>query len=44
MDTSFALTFLLCGGTFLLAFGTIWAFWIIERLRGASAPRLKKSG
>jgi hypothetical protein len=44
MDPSFTLTFLLSGGILLLAFGAIWAFWIVERLRGAGAPRLEKSG
>lgn len=40
MDTGFALTFLSCGGIFLLAFASIGAFWLAERFRGASAPRL----
>jgi hypothetical protein len=44
MDTSFALTFLSCGGFFLLAFAAIGAFWFAERLRGTNAPHLGKSG
>jgi hypothetical protein len=44
MDTSFAVTFLSCGGIFLLAFVAIGAFWFAERLRGTNAPRLGKSG
>jgi len=44
MAAHFASTFLACGGIFLLAFFMIWAFWFIERMRGASAPRLGKSG
>jgi hypothetical protein len=31
---------LACGGFFLLSFGAIWAFWFVERLRGASAPHV----
>ena len=42
MATDFASTFLACGGIFLLAFFMIWAFWFVERLRGASAPQLGK--
>ena len=37
MDTSSA-TLLACGAMFLLSFVMIWAFWFVERLRGASAP------
>jgi hypothetical protein len=40
MTTSFATTFLACGGIFLLSFLAIGAFWFVERLRGASAPSL----
>ena len=40
MTTSFASTFLACGGIFALSFVAIWAFWYVERLRGASAPHL----
>jgi hypothetical protein len=39
MDTSSA-TLLACGGFFALSFVTIWAFWFVERLRGASAPHV----
>ena len=40
MDTSSA-TFLACGAFFALSFVTIWAFWVVERLRGASdAPHV----
>ena len=39
MDTSSA-TFLACGAFFALSFVTIWAFWFVERLRGASAPHV----
>jgi hypothetical protein len=39
MDTSTA-TFLACGAFFALSFVTIWAFWFVERLRGASAPHV----
>ena len=39
MDTSSA-TFLACGAFFALSFVTIWAFWYVERLRGASAPHV----
>jgi hypothetical protein len=39
MDTSSA-TFLACGAFFALSFVTIWAFWLVERLRGASAPHV----
>jgi hypothetical protein len=38
MATDFASTFLACGGIFLLSFFMIWAFWFVERLRGASPP------
>jgi hypothetical protein len=31
MDTSFAVTFLSCGGIFLLAFVAIGAFWFGDR-------------
>ena len=40
MMTSYASTFLACGGIFVLSFVAIWAFWYVERLRGASAPHL----
>jgi hypothetical protein len=33
-------TFLLCGALFVLSFVTIAVFWLIERLRGASAPTM----
>jgi CobQ-like glutamine amidotransferase family enzyme len=39
MDTSSA-TFLACGAFFALSFVTIWAFWFVERLPGASAPHV----
>jgi hypothetical protein len=39
MDTSSA-TFLACGAFFVLSFVTIWAFWFVERLRGANAPHV----
>ena len=39
MDTSSA-TFLACGAFFALSFVTIWAFWYVERLRGANAPHV----
>lgn len=39
MDTSSA-TLLACGGFFALSFAMIWAFWFVERLRGASAPHV----
>ena len=38
MDTSS--TLLACGGMFFLSFAMIWAFWFVERLRGASAPHV----
>jgi len=41
MDTSTVPTFLACGAFFVLSFGMIWAFWFVERLRGASAPHVK---
>jgi hypothetical protein len=40
MVTTFGSTLLACGGIFALSFGAIWAFWFVERLRGASAPKL----
>lgn len=40
MDTSSVPTFLACGAFFVLSFATIWAFWYVERLRGASAPHV----
>ena len=40
MDISTVPTFLACGAFFALSFVTIWAFWFVERLRGASAPHL----
>lgn len=42
MATDTASTFLLCGGLFVLCFVAIWAFWIAERLRGASAPSMSR--
>jgi hypothetical protein len=33
-------TVLACFGIFLLPFVAIWAFWFVERLRGASAPHV----
>jgi hypothetical protein len=39
VDTSSA-TFLACGAFFVLSFVTIWAFWFVERLRGANAPHV----
>jgi len=41
MDTSTVPTFLACGAFFVLSFGMIWAFWFVERLRGASAPHVQ---
>jgi len=38
MVTDSAQTFLACGGMFLLAFFMIWAFWFVERSRGARPP------
>jgi hypothetical protein len=40
MGMDFSPTFLACGGIFALSFVAIWAFWFVERLRGASAPHL----
>ena len=40
MDTSSVPTLLACGAFFALSFVTIWAFWFVERLRGASAPHV----
>ncbi len=40
MDTSFVQTFLACGGIFVLSFVAIGAFWLLERMRGASAPHM----
>ena len=40
MMTSYGSTLLACGGIFALSFVAIWAFWFVERLRGASAPHL----
>ena len=40
MITSYASTFLACGGIFVLSIVAIWAFWFADRLRGASAPHL----
>ena len=40
MDTSTVPTFLACGAFFALSFVTIWAFWFVERLRGANAPHV----
>jgi hypothetical protein len=40
MDTSSVPTFLACGAFFVFSFVTIWAFWFVERLRGANAPHL----
>ncbi len=33
-------TLLACGAIFLSSFAMIWAFWFVERLRGASAPHV----
>ena len=41
MDASSA-TFLACGAFFALSFVAIWAFWFVERLRGASAPQVER--
>lgn len=41
MDTT-ASTFILCAGIFVLSFAAIWAFWIVERLRGDSAPSMSR--
>jgi hypothetical protein len=40
MITSYVSAFLACGGIFVLSFVAIWAFWFVERLRGASAPHV----
>ena len=40
MTTQFTSTLLMCGGIFVISFATIWAFWFVERLRGASAPHV----
>jgi uncharacterized membrane protein len=40
MENSLASTLLACGGFFVLSFAMIWAFWFVERLRGASAPQV----
>jgi hypothetical protein len=40
MEMSAASTLLGCGGFFVLSFVTIWAFWFVERLRGANAPHV----
>ena len=40
MATSYGSTLLACGGIFVLAFVTIWAFWYVEQLRGANAPHV----
>ena len=40
MVTTFGSTLLACGGIFILSFLAIWAFWFVDRLRGASAPKL----
>jgi hypothetical protein len=40
MDISSVPTFLACGAFFVLAFVTIGAFWLAERLRGANAPHV----
>jgi uncharacterized membrane protein len=42
MTTSFAPTFLACGGIFFLSFFAIWAFWFVERWRGANAPQIAR--
>ena len=42
VTTGTASTFLLCGGIFVLSFVAIWAFWFVERLRGASAPSMSR--
>ncbi len=33
-------TLLICAGLFALSFFAIWAFWFVEKLRGASAPKV----
>jgi hypothetical protein len=43
VTTSFASTILACGGLFILSFAAIWAFWFVERLRGASAPQVRQT-
>ena len=40
MITSATSTLLFCAAIFVLAFVAIGAFWLAERLRGASSPRL----
>lgn len=40
MITSVTSTLLFCAALFILAFVMIGAFWLAERLRGASAPRV----
>jgi len=40
MVDSYASTFLLCAALFALCFVTIAAFWLFERIRGASAPTM----
>lgn len=32
--------FLFCAAIFVLSFFTIWAFWMVEKLRGNSAPKV----
>lgn len=39
---STASTLIACGGMFVLSFGAIWAFWFVERMRGASAPSVRQ--
>ena len=39
-DHRFYINFAYVGGMFVLSFAAIWAFWFVERLRGASAPHV----
>jgi hypothetical protein len=40
MVDSYSSTLLFCGALFALSFVTIGVFWLFERMRGASAPRM----
>jgi len=33
--------FLMCALIFVLSFAAIWAFWFLEKMRGASAPQAR---
>lgn len=33
-------TLLLCAGVFALSFLAIWGFWLVERWRGDTAPKV----